>query len=207
MSIADEIPNVDDEPAELLEKWQRGDQSAATALYRRYAERLIALAASRLPANLSHRIEPEDAVQSAFRCFFADSREGRFRLKASDDLWQLLAVITLCKVRNQMRDAHREKRDVGRERSLDAETASADVQESLVTHEPSPAEALALIDEVQEAMRRLGPREQRVLELRLSGHAVSDIAAELRISSATVDRTLRRIKQQLQQWFAERNLE
>ena len=51
-------PEVNDPVANLVERWRQGDQQAAAELFQRYASRLIALAHSRLPTNLSHRVDP-----------------------------------------------------------------------------------------------------------------------------------------------------
>src|SRR6516165_3386835 len=102
----------DAEASELLARWQNGDQAAATELFRRYAARLIALAKSRLSARLSNRVDPEDVVQSVYRSFFAESRDGRYQLERGGDLWQLLVTITLHKLANQANRLETGKRAV-----------------------------------------------------------------------------------------------
>ncbi len=56
--------------AQLLIRWREGDQAAADALFRRYAERLIGLVRLRLSEKLARRVDPEDIVQSVYRSFF-----------------------------------------------------------------------------------------------------------------------------------------
>src|SRR5262245_5701318 len=73
----------------LVARWRQGDQQAAAELFHRYASRLTALARSQLSGQLAHRIDPEDVVQSVCRCFFADTREGRYELQRGGDLWRL----------------------------------------------------------------------------------------------------------------------
>ena len=87
-------------------------KQAAAELFRCYAERLIALARSRLPVQLNRRVDPEDVMQSVYRCFFAGAREGQYRIQEEDDLWHLLTCITLRKVRDQIRNNQCEKRNV-----------------------------------------------------------------------------------------------
>jgi DNA-directed RNA polymerase specialized sigma24 family protein len=64
-----------------------------------YMARLIALAASRCKA-LRHRLDPEDIVQSVFLNLYKhyDLRQ----LKEVDDLWPLLACITVRKMRENL---------------------------------------------------------------------------------------------------------
>src|SRR5262245_5216743 len=64
--------------ADLLARWRNGDQQAAAVLFHRYADRLVALAKSRLSARLASRVDPEDVVQSVYRSFFVDARVGRY---------------------------------------------------------------------------------------------------------------------------------
>src|ERR1700679_4129725 len=66
---------ADEWSGDLLARWRAGDQQAATEMFHRYANRLILLARSRLSPRLSHRVDPEDVVQSAYRSFFADTRD------------------------------------------------------------------------------------------------------------------------------------
>src|SRR5277367_2991613 len=105
-----------EEPDNLLERVQKGDQAAAAELFRRYVCRLIALARSRLPSSLAQRVDPEDVVQSAYRSFFAANADGRYDSERGDDLWDLLATITLHKVHRQIEHFKAQKRDWEREK-------------------------------------------------------------------------------------------
>src|SRR5262249_18756127 len=104
--------NADERSGDLLARWRQGDQQAAHELFQRYAARLVALARSRLSSKLSHRIEPEDVVQSAYRSFFGDARDGRYDLQRGGDLWRLLVAITLNKLHDQMRRHTTKKRRI-----------------------------------------------------------------------------------------------
>src|SRR5262245_39684709 len=101
-----------DKASDLVQRWRGGDQAAAAELFRRYADRLIALARSRMSQRLAQRVDPEDVVQSAYRSFFANTREGRYALDRGGDLWQLLVTITLHKLQHQVRRNNRQKRAV-----------------------------------------------------------------------------------------------
>jgi RNA polymerase sigma factor (sigma-70 family) len=189
---------TDPPPEDLLARWREGDQQAATELFRRYADRLIALARSRLSAQLARRVDPEDAVHSAYRSFFADVREGRYHLERGGDLWQLLVTITLNKVEHQVERHTSQKRAVNREQHFGSEASLG----ALGAREPSPAEALVLTDQVEQLMRPLDASQRRMLELRLQGYNLEEIAAAAQCSEATVRRLLDRVKRQLNQWRA-----
>ena len=184
----------------LVARWREGDQQAAAELFRRYAERLTGLARSRLSAKLAQRVDAEDVVQSAYRSFFADAREGRYDLEHGGDLWRLLVTITLRKLYHQVERSTTAKRDLEREQSFSSEDSLLGLQAHLRSHEPSPVEAIALADQLEQTMRRLEPFQRRILELRLQGFNVEEVAADAGCSVRTVRYALKEIKQQLEQW-------
>jgi RNA polymerase sigma-70 factor (ECF subfamily) len=190
---------ADEASADLVARWRNGDQDAAHELFQRYANRLIGLARSRISAKLAPRIDPEDVVQSAYRSFFIDTRDGRFDVKNGGDLWQLLVTITLHKLQRQVQRFTAQKRAVGREQNFGSEDSLHGIQAEVLRDDPSPVDAVALVDEVEALMRRLDPEQRRYLELRLKGCKLDEIAAELGCTERTVRRNLEQIKQQLEQ--------
>jgi RNA polymerase sigma factor (sigma-70 family) len=188
---------VDD--SNLLERWRAGDQQAAGELFRRYADQLIALARSQLSAPMKQRVDPEDVVQSVYRSFFVDSRAGRYETQGGGDLWRLLVTITLHKLQRQVERHTAQKRAVRKEQSYGSEDSLLGMQAELATQQPSPVEALALTDEVERIMLRLEPSQRRMLELRLQGFYLEEIAELLECSQRTVRRVLDRVKQELEQ--------
>jgi RNA polymerase sigma-70 factor (ECF subfamily) len=183
----------------LVARWRQGDQQAATELFWRYADRLIALARSRLSTKLAQRIDPEDIVQSAYRTFFADARAGRYVLERAGDLWQLLVAITLYKLNDQVKRNTCEKRAVDRERNFGSEDSLIGLQAHIASSEPSPVEAVLLAEQVEELMRSLDPMERRMLELRLQGYNLDEIAHDVDCSERTVRRFLEEVKLGLEQ--------
>ncbi len=183
---------TDPSSAELLARYRRRDEAAAEELFHRYAGRLTALARSRLSRALAARVDPEDVVQSAYRSFFLLARDGDILLRASGDLWRLLVRITLRKVYRSARRHHADCRTVAREHP------EPDEAEAALDREPTPAEAAALIDEVRGVLAPLGARERRMVEMRLQGHEVEAIAAELGRSARTVRRTLAAVGAELE---------
>jgi RNA polymerase sigma factor (sigma-70 family) len=188
---------MDDETMHLLAQWRGGDARAADALFRRYANRLIALARSRLSSKLARRVDPEDVVQSAYRSFFAGAREGEYDIQRGGDLWRLLVTITLNKVRNQVKHHTADKRNVKAEQPFGSEDSLLGIQASLFTEDPSPMTALTLVDELEGVMRTLEPLERRILELRLQGHTQYEISSLTGRSVASVCRLLAWVKEQL----------
>ena len=167
----------EDPSAELLARWRAGDQGAADELFGRYTTRLIALARRRLSTKLARRVDAEDVVQSAYRSFCEGARGDHFVLLRSGDLWRLLAAITLNKLRHQVERHTAAKRSVDRERGFGGESSLAELHAPAAAREPSPAEAAALVEELELLLGELKPRDRQMVELRLRGHRVEEIAA------------------------------
>src|SRR4051812_6601332 len=123
--------------ADLLQRFQDGDQQAADQLFTHYARRLTRLAEQHLSRKLSGRMDGEDVVQSVFRTFFRRTAEGEFRIDSSAQLWRLLVKITLLKARAKGRYHTADKRDAGAEQAAGAE----DWLPEAVAREPGPEEA------------------------------------------------------------------
>jgi RNA polymerase sigma-70 factor (ECF subfamily) len=189
---------TDDNTSELVARWQQGDQQAAAELFGRYAARLIGLARSHLSVKLAHRIDPEDVVQSAYRSFFVGAREGRYALRQGSDLWRLLVVMMLRKLHHQVRRNTALRRSAAREESLRPDGASDGLEAQILSREPTPIEAVSLVDEVEALMRRRDPLERRVLELRLQGYNLEEIANQTQHTQYTVRRILDAVKKHLE---------
>jgi RNA polymerase sigma-70 factor (ECF subfamily) len=189
-----EVPSLN-----LVARWRSGDQAAADELFHRYVTNLVALARTRLSAKMAARIDAEDVVQSAYRTFFVNAREGRYELSRGGDLWRLLVATTMHKLRDQVKHHRAQKRSIDSEKSFGSEDSLFGIQPEALAGTPSPIEALTLVDEIQEVMGRLDPLPRRVLELRLDGHNLDEIAAAIDRCPQTVRRTLERIKQNLRE--------
>lgn len=191
---------TDEWSGDLVARWRAGDQEAATELFRRYASRLAALARKHLSTNLAARIDPEDVVQSAYRSFFTNTRDGRYEFRRGGDLWQLLARITLHKVQHHVKRVTAQKRAAAREQTFGSEDSLAGIPARGRGEETSPLEAAVLTDLLQQLMCGLEAPERRILELRLQGHELEEIAAATGLSRRTVCRVLKDVKGQLECW-------
>jgi RNA polymerase sigma-70 factor (ECF subfamily) len=194
---------ADETSINLLTRWRKGDQEAAHELFRRYAERLIVLAHRRLSDRMALRVQAEDVVQSVYCSFFVGARDGRYVLQRSGDLWRLLVAITVHKLQRQSKRHHARKRSVQRERRLDLADGLGGLPIPVLSREPTPEEAVTLADTLEQVMRRLDPTQRRIVELRLQGYGVGEIADEISRCRPTVRRVLDRVKQLLAEQYAE----
>ena len=182
-----------DGDAELLRDWQDGDEDAARQLYERYSRRLKALVEKRLSEKMRRRVDPVDIVQSAFRSFFHRGERGDFAVSENGDLWGLLLDITLAKLCSRARFETAAKRDVNAEASPDQSRWYS----QLLGDEPSPADAAALVDQIEAVLAKLPPLYGDVFALRLAGTNRREIARQLEISRQTVYRALDMIRSEL----------
>src|SRR3954470_11644903 len=113
----------------LLKRFRRGQDDGPTLLYLRYAERLRSLAARQSSPSLATRVDPEDIVQSVFRTFFRRAAEGQYDVPEGEEMWKLLLVIALNKIRSVGAFHRAARRDVrqttggeGFERAIKSET-------------------------------------------------------------------------------------
>jgi DNA-directed RNA polymerase specialized sigma24 family protein len=129
-----------------------GDGSDIERLWDRYFARLVRLAAARLPAHTRRSFDEEDVALSAFQSFCDRAGRGQFpQLSDRDDLWRLLATITVRKALDTMRQQTRKKRGGGQvlgESALlvGAENDSAGLAEVL-GREPTPEEVAGFADD------------------------------------------------------------
>jgi RNA polymerase sigma-70 factor (ECF subfamily) len=184
---------VEETSAELVERYRQGDSRAAEVLFARYVERLTEMVRWQIAPSLQKRLDPEDAVHSAYRSFFVRARQGQFTLERSGELWKLLVTITLNKLRRQIAHHRARKRAAGKDRPLDEAVLSA----SEIAAGPSPLEALAAADELQSIMGKLSPLQRQVLKLRLQEGRWDEIAATTGRSERTVRRALEEIRKVL----------
>ena len=75
----------------------------------------------------------------------------------------------------------------------------ANLHEWVVSEQPTAEDAVALADEVENVLRSLPPQHRRVVELRLQGELLTDIARDISLSERTVRRILAELEAQLRQ--------
>ena len=180
---------------QVMELLRGGDNASAELVFKRYARRLIGLAASRLPGPIRSKEDPEDAVQSAFRSFFSGQKKGAFEPEDWDELSTLLTYLTVCKVDRRIRKHLAAKRDVRKETAPAANEDGDTSGFQATAPDPTPAETAMVTDTLRELMSRLDPSDQQILTMRLQGHTTAEIAAEVGLSERTVFRVLDTIKE------------
>ncbi len=149
-----------------------------------FSNRLLKLAKSRLPEFMHAKVDAEDVVQSVFKSFFQRNEAGQFSFDETQDLWRLLAAITYRKVQRAMRFHLQQQRDVRREQPGTVEALSAEHVS------PTASSLFVMAESLESILAKLPPTHRSVLQLRMDGHSITDIAQQLNLSTRTVDRGL-----------------
>ncbi|MCA9245464.1 MAG: sigma-70 family RNA polymerase sigma factor [Planctomycetales bacterium] len=186
----------------LVELFRQGDEAAAGEMFQRYVERLIAVARNRLSAKMKRRVDAEDVVQSAFRSFFAHAQQGRYEIEETGDLWRLLVVITINKLRQKVEYHTAAKRGFNREQSQRMDTSFAFGHEA-VDKGPSPDAELAVDEEIEQLTTGMDEVQRRIVELRLQGYGIEEIAEDVGRSERTVRRLMEKVRERLEQRMSE----
>jgi len=176
--------------AVLLRRLHGGQADAASILYLRYALRIRRLAEEQLGAGLSRRLDPEDIVQSVFRTFFRRTKCGQYFVPEGEELWKLLLIISLNKIRATARHHRAAKRDVGCTSAL----GDRDIARNTASEEES---RLALRMTVDDLLGKLPAIHKEIVLQRIDGQGVAEIAAGTRRSRRTVERVLQSFRLQL----------
>jgi RNA polymerase sigma-70 factor (ECF subfamily) len=142
-----------------------------------------------LSAALRQKEDPEDVVQSAFKSFFRRQAGRPYDLAGWDNLWSLLALITVRKCQDRAAAFGAARRDVSREA-----VAAVDV----FARDPTPSEAAMLAETLEGVLRGLDERDRKLVVLSLQGYTVPEVSAELGCTERTVYRVLARVKKRLE---------
>lgn len=174
----------------LLRRVRGGNERAATELYLRYAERLNALARAKSSTELAKRVEAEEIVQSVFGSFFRGAQQGYYDIPVGEELWKLFLVIALNKIRAKGVFHTAAKRDSRRTQGDEAMQRQA---ESASEGEPFGLKVLEFT--INESLAAFPPHYREVLEWRVEGYEVEEIAQKAQRSKRTVERILQEIRE------------
>jgi RNA polymerase sigma-70 factor (ECF subfamily) len=134
---------------------------------------------------VASRLSPDDIVQSVFRTLFEGVVERAYTVPAGRELWGLLCVLALNKVRERVAYHQAARRDVRR-------TAGG-----VETIPDDDAEARRLGIEVDDLLGRFRPSDREVIHLRMTGYELTEIADQTGRSLRTIERVLQKVRSRL----------
>ena len=163
-----------------LQRLQDGESDAAKEIWSRYYPRVIRLAAIQLIKSDDRSIDEEDVAQSTFRTVYLAVMNGKYPdIEDRRDLWRLLLVSTLNRVRRHYRDSRTLKRSVN-------ELVTQDQTRRRLLLEISGPDAQAeMADLIETLFLRLDQEDptgelRKIALLQLEEHSASAIARRLK---------------------------
>jgi DNA-directed RNA polymerase specialized sigma24 family protein len=186
--------SADDDFRDLMARLRVGDDASETRVFRTFIDRLIVLAANQFDAWMRDHADVEGIVISAYKSFFIRNERGDFDLAGWDDLWALLAYITLRKCGKRQRFARAARRNLAR----DARATKGNAGVAwLPDRAPTPFEAAMLSETVELLFKAMKPDDRPIVEHILMGYTAEQVALELHCSERTVRRVRQRAKHRL----------
>jgi len=167
-----------------INRLKEGEDAVVQELLERYFQRLVGLARARLRGRAGLAAYDEDVALSAFKSLCLGAKAGQFpRLNDRDDLWRLLAVMTVRKAIDLQR---RRKRET---------PLGEGALEQLLSEEPNPELAEELAQECRRLLDRLEDPQLRDVALwKVEGYSNEEIAGRLGCVVRSVERKLQRIR-------------
>ncbi len=177
----------------LLRRFKCGEADAATELYIRYANRLEQLASKQTSPDLAFRVSSDEIVQSVFRTFFRRASIGQYDVAQGEDLWKLLLIISLNKIRSQSEFHRAQKRDVGKTITLKNEF----FQNQSSAKDGNETAYVILKMTVDELLDDLPAGHADIVRLRIENQTLPAIAKKIGRSHRTVERVLQKFRDKL----------
>lgn len=145
-------------------------------------KRLVPFALTKIDKFLMSKLDPEDIVQSVFRNFFTELQKGSFKPASWQEMWFLLAKMTIWKCYSKRQFYLSQARDVRLEKPLDGTEStppsSMTLNEKLIFEESLDLVLVKLENESR----------KKAFLLTLQGYSPVEIAEELGVSKRTVER-------------------
>ncbi len=186
------MPEGPGEFATLLARAGQGDADALASLVRQYEPRVRLVARVLLGRGLRPYLDSVDLTQSVHRSLLLGLRHGKFALTGPEHLIALALTLVRRKVARHWRRLQRQQRLSG--------AGGGDPEQILAglpCPEADPAREAQFKDQLRQLYGRLGPLEQRLVELRLQGHNTVELAQALGLHPVALRVRLTRLRQRL----------
>lgn len=180
----------------------RQRDEAARVIWDHFEARLRSLVRRHLDNRIRRREDEQDILQSMYASFCRGQLRGQDSPGSRQELWKLLARITLCKVVNTANRHLAARRDVRRERPApghrdDPGPFPAWMLDHLRAGEPAPDEKLVALEELERLLHALPDDLRQVALWKLDGYTNAEISGMLGRTVRTVELKLQLIRKRL----------
>lgn len=184
---------------DLMRRVRERDERAAEELYQKYGCHILKVVRRRLHQPLRTRFDSTDFLQSVWTTFFADAaRAGTF--ESPKELIGFLVKVAVRKVAGAYRRGLQTAKDqLHRERSLDDRPRDGDdgsLQNFVAGSDPTPSQEAVAHERWQRLLDGQPAVVRHVLILRREGYTNEEIARMMHVTPKTIQRLLRRLKEQ-----------
>jgi len=203
---------MDEDPITLwLGGLKEGDQLDVEKIVSRYYQPIMNVVRTRLPAAVRRFADEEDVAISALNSFVVRAQAGQFaKLENRDDLWKVLVTISFRKVGKYVKRESAQKRGG---RNVRGESVFGGAGGSGLEQ---VADERALVDEgidskecAERILDFLDSLEDKALRFIVMGKSEgltdSSIADQLNCSPKTVQRKMKRLREEVQKWSQNAN--
>lgn len=187
-------PDAESSVTFFFQQLREGDPRAAEYFWLRFSPRLYGLARSTFGQVAWRGTDAEDAVQSAFVSFWKRASTGQFGGELDrDDLWNLLGVITVRKVRRRLRSERTQKRGAGRVVTESSLGGSGPLPFQL-DGQPGHVSMEHLDETAEELLASLDDEPRTIVLLKLMSYTHREIAEILGCTERKIERKLQLIR-------------
>lgn len=188
--------------SELIHKLNEPDSQYEHELWDRCIEELIRTAKRKLKGLPRRAVDEEDVAILAFNAFLSGQKEGRFkRLASREDLWQVLTMLAERNAIKLMRAGLAKKRGEGNVRgeSVFANWDSIRQNGLDAVVEVRPEFTDVFVNVVREMLGAATDKVSEAIALkRMEGYTNEEIATQMGISVATVERKFKFLRDRLE---------
>ncbi len=182
----------------VLQRLGGGNSDRVALLFERYLRRMVLLAHRCLRGPRGGADPAEDVVQSVLLSFFGKHQTDAIDTASDDSLWPIL-------VRGTIRHCHKRVKRWKYRASRGLTATSLGPTSAEDSHpgidpsddEPPPDDYVAFLDFLQSFRKGLTERQRQIVELRLEGRTQKEVAEQLQMGLATVERELVTIRKVL----------
>ncbi len=172
---------------QLIRLVRQGDEWAAEELVRTYEPHIRRVVRVRLEdPRLRKTVDSMDICQSVLASFFLRAATGQYEIDTPAQLVQLLAAMT----RNKLHDWQRKQRAARRDRRR--EVPLEDLDACIETQDPSPSQAVAAKELLQQALGLLSSTERQLAMQWAAGASWEEMAKDLGKSPDALRMQMRR---------------
>jgi RNA polymerase sigma factor (sigma-70 family) len=176
-----------------------GSEAAVWELLDRYSKNILRVVRRHLPAEIRNKVDSVDIVQSVWKSFLLKDRDLEQAISAERFVAYLAGMARLKVLETHRHFTRREAFDIRREVPLVRQLGGDPNKEDCFIDRrcDAPSAVVRAQDNWERAMEKAGDRGQQVVQLKLQGLTLDEIAEQLQLSKSTVRRILDSMLQSL----------